>query len=44
MSIFNSPTLGNIELTAERKNHILTAYITDRIRIGEKYETEKKYF
>ena len=104
MSIFNSPTLGNIVLTAERKNHILTAhpelksglkklsvvlstpdeirrsrfdknvllfykffanikngkyisvaiktgnrnfiltaYITDRIRIGEKYEAEKKY-
>lgn len=104
MPIFNSPALGNIELTAERKNHILTAhpelksglqklsevlstpdeirrshfdekvllfykffaniksgkyisvavktgarnfiltaYITDRVRIGEKYETEKKY-
>jgi hypothetical protein len=104
MSIFNSPTLGDIELTAERQNHILkahpelksglqklsevlsdpdkvrksrfdekvllfykffatikggkyisvavktggrnfilTAYITDRIRIGEKHETEKKY-
>ena len=104
MSIFNSPTLGDIELTAERQNHILTAhpelksrlqklsevlsapdeirrsrfdknvllfykffvnikggkyisvavktddrnfiltaYITDKIRIGEKYETEKKH-
>lgn len=25
------------------RNFILTAYITDRVRIGEKYETEKKY-
>lgn len=27
----------------EERNFILTAYITDRIRAGEKYETEKKY-
>ena len=25
------------------RNFVLTAYITDRIRIGKKYETEKKY-
>lgn len=27
----------------EERNFILTAYITDRIRAGVKYETEKKY-
>ena len=27
----------------EERNFILTSYITDRIRSGEKYETEKKY-
>lgn len=104
MQIFHSPLIGNIELTTERKNHILevhpelkdhleklsqvlsdpdeirrsrfdknvllfykffakvksgkyinvtvkagdrnfvlTSYITDKIRAGEKYETEKEY-
>jgi len=29
--------------TGKKRNFILTAYITDIIRAGEEYETEKKY-
>ena len=33
----------SVAVKINHRNFILTAYITDRIRIGEKYETEKKY-
>lgn len=33
----------SVAVKTNNRNFILTAYITDRIRIGERYETEKKH-
>ena len=33
----------NVTIKTGHRNFVLTSYITDKIRAGEKYETEKKY-
>ena len=33
----------NVTVKSGNRNFVLTSYITDKIRAGEMYETEKKY-